>query len=266
MLTRQRTTKAILTTLLGFISCFVQAYTSGNYPRLAQMKTPNQQITISQGNHPITYAVENSMAIPLLDQSALTADWQYIIPPSQFKNDYLYRRLNSNALVQAISPVIRDVVCAEYRFRHRHASSNHCSKSVKQHNGRVEGMPFVSGSFTENSAINDYNDRKNRVSYEAYLPSSKQFALNTLEGSIHELGTFFGRFASNRSLVITMRIKIYTIDRDGFRIAPLNRTPLLLWIVLPSAQKLSQQNSQNHAANYALENAQLLVLGKHRAW
>jgi len=266
MLTRQRTTKAILTTLLGFISYFAQAYTSGNYPRLAQVTIPGEQTTFSQGNHPITYAVENSMAIPLLNQTALNADWQYVMPQNQFNSDYLYRRLNSMALVQAISPVIRDVVCAEYRFRHRQVSSSHCNSAVKQHNGPIEGMPFVSGSFTDSNAINDYDDRKNRLSYEAYLPSSQQYSLKTLEGSIHELGTFFGRFASNRSLVLTMRVNIYTIDRDGFRGAPLNRAPLQLWIVLPSAQKLSQQSHQAQAANYALKNAQLLIIGKRQAW
>lgn len=251
---------------VAFFSRCAFAYTSGNYPRLAQIPIPSQSLTLSQGEHPISYAIEQGMATYLLNQSELNANWQYLVPSANFSDDYLYRRITSNSLLRAVTPVIEDVICAEYRFRHRLEQSTHCTKMQNSHNSELEAMPFVSGQFTNSPAINDYEDRKQRISYEAYLPESTKSPLSTLEGSIHELGTFFGRFAPNNSLVLHLRLNFFALDGDGFRGSRINTKPISLWVVLPPAKELSRKPDQQIAAKFALERAQLLLIGKQRAW
>lgn len=241
------------------------AYQAGNYPDLAEIRAGSQTSSLNMSNHPIANAIEQSSAIPLLSHSALQTDWSLIVPQQQFSSDYLYRRLTPASLLQAITPVIRDFVCAEYRFRHRQLQSSHCN-NTNNPNSAVEGMPFVSGLFTNRDATYDYEDQNNRISYQATLPSASRHALQVLEGSVHELGTFFGGFASNNSLILNMRVNMYTLDKDGFRKSQLNRSAISLWIILPPAIEISRQSHQVQAANYALQEAKLLILGKQAVW
>ncbi|PIB13132.1 hypothetical protein DA093_24560 [Vibrio rotiferianus] len=251
--------------LLLFIIGFtfpVSAYNAGNYPRLAYIKVPHSQQTYNQSNHPLTTAVEQSSAISINDRIAIASDWNLIMPQQAFEEGYIYRRLSASSLIHTLTPLISEFTCAEYRFRHRQQEASDCTKATSRKKGKIEGMPFVSGQYTMKSAINDYDDQRNRISYEAKLPASSEHSLDTIDGSVHELGTFFGRLASSDSLVLSIRLNVYTLDSNQLRDKKLNISPIVLFVVLPSAREISQQPNQIKASMFAVQQAKLLIIGR----
>ncbi|WP_261599248.1 hypothetical protein, partial [Marinomonas sp. BSi20414] len=127
---------------------------------------------------------------------------------------------------------------------------------------RREAMPFVSGQFTTNRIDAFIDDQNNHVSFHAYLKSTNEKSLDSAFGSVHELGTFFGKLADRRSLVLSIDLQTYQLNANGFRGEKINKIPYTYFVILPKAVDIAKQSNQELAGRFSVEKAKLLILGK----
>ena len=236
-----------------------QSYHAGNYPRFSNaIIWPSGESVSARANN-VSRAIERADVIPLSYTDRLKGFSQYVFPHSVYGDSYIQHKLTSEAFIQVLSNVVKQFGCAEYRFRHDLPESTGCSN---ESSNRREAMPFVSGQFTTNRIDAFIDDQNNHVSFHAYLKSTNEKSLDSAFGSVHELGTFFGKLADRRSLVLSIDIQAYQLDSNGFRGDKINKSPYTYFLILPKAIDIAKQANQEAAGNFAVENAQLLILGK----
>lgn len=251
---------SIVAGLLVSSLAYASSYQPGNYPRFSYATISPSGERVSDGKNLILRAIENNHTIPLKYDAQFKSTSHYIFPDGLYGGRYNSERASSKTFVDVISKAISEFSCAEYRFRHRLAETPQCNGYVLDEQ-KKEHMPFVSGQFTRNRIESNLDNPRNNFSYQAYLKSSQEKELESAFGSVHELGTFFGRMARSNSLVLSIDVNIYRLDANANRSEPINTRPITYFIILPSAVEISRQKSQRAAANFAISNARLLILG-----
>ncbi|WP_375748705.1 hypothetical protein [Vibrio sp. HN007] len=242
-------------------SAFSADYQSGNYPRFSYAKLFSTGETVNEKPNIVLAAIENGDAIPLKYDQAFLSAKNYLFPQKFYTDSYTVDRVANRQFVNAIASLVKEFACAEYRFRRRLPESDQCAGHVFDQN-KKEHMPFVSGRYLDSRMEQNADDKASRVSFYAYLPSGNETSLESAFGSVHELGTFFGRFAHRQSLILSVNIQAYWLDSDLFRKEKINESPLTYFIVLPKAIDISKQGSERAAAEFAVNNAQILILGR----
>ncbi|GLO64044.1 hypothetical protein MACH09_45520 [Vibrio sp. MACH09] len=239
------------------ISTNVSAYANGDYFSFSETKIDGTMI--SSSNNIISNAIENDNSINL----KFTPKFQKLTKqlfPSKYIDSYIAQKLNNADFVKGMDGLIAKFACTEYRFRHRQPESNECDGYIISSNN-LEKMPFVSGTY-KNSRMEYHIDSKiNNVGYYFYLESSDVVPLDRFSGSVHQLGTFFGRKFNRKQLQLSIRLIMYNLDDSGSRKAqPIYTNPLIYFVILPTSTQIYKQSNQLLAGNYASRNAKLLVL------
>ncbi|HFQ5100102.1 TPA: hypothetical protein ACGUU3_003388 [Vibrio vulnificus] len=235
------------------------AYVSGNYPRLATMRIEESQQLIASSNNMISYAIENGQSVSL-EYNQIKSMTPYIFRKEYF-DSYVGKKLNSPTFVKGLQAIVNEFACAEYRFRHRMPQSDSCSGYVSDQNDK-EKMPFVDGQFKSFRLEQHINSKRDGISYQFYLPSTSEKALDSIWGAVHELGTFFGRAFDPRQLVLSVYMQAYPLNENGFRDGnPFYDKPIVFFIVLPPAVEIFRQDNQIEGGQFAQDKAQLLILG-----
>mgnify|MGYP001411125640 CR=1 FL=1 len=251
----------IFTTVLYAANVAAKDYQPGNYPRFSFSQLFTTGESVSEKPNIVLNAIEDGTSVDLKFNSSLISDKQYLFPANNFGSSYNVDKLVSQAFIRVMSDLVSEFACAEYRFRKRLPASHMCNGNAIDKNKR-EGMPFVSGQFVSNRLENHLDDRKNGVSFTAYLKSADESPLSSAFGSAHELGTFFGGFAHRRSIILSVNLEAYWWSADSQRTGKINKKPEVYFLVLPRAVDIANQKNQTSAAKYALDNARILVIGK----
>ncbi|USD67848.1 hypothetical protein [Vibrio sp. SCSIO 43136] len=246
---------ALLTLLLPAVSF---AFQSGNYPTLAYSKLPDGQKVV-MGDNVIAAAIENKQVQPLQYTAEYKQTLKSIFSEVYKKDDYLATRLESRSLFELTQKMLSEVVCSEYRFRHSLPMQQGCTGQVFDDTLR-QPMPFISGPLFEQGLTLHKDDPAQSVSFQLRLSSGIEAPLTSTFGAIHELGPFFGGLARSDNLVLSVRMKAYTLDSDKMRSQAIYPNELIFFVLLPTARELTAQASMRDAARYALQRAQLLVL------
>jgi hypothetical protein len=239
----------------------VTAYQTGNYPELAYAKLFSDGTNVSDKPNSVLNAIENGNAIPLKFGAEFKAMQELIFPQQYYGERYIQKKLNSAKFIETLAEVVKEFSCAEYRFRHQLPEKSNCNGYIVN-NRKKEHMPFVSGRYMTNRIEANRDDHRNRISFQAYLESSKEKSLESAFGSVHELGSFFGRLADRRSLVLSVQVQTFWLNTNQQREKPMLSEPLTYFLILPKAVDIAQQKSESAAASYALANTRLLILGK----
>lgn len=248
--------------LVSFCSLsYAENFQSGNYPRFSYATLFSSGEKVNEKPNVVLNAIENGNALPLRFDSTFKGAKKYIFPVKYFGSSYNIDKLMSAKFVSALSDLVGDFACAEYRFRKDLAEAQGCNGYTID-SDKKEHMPFVSGQYKKNRLEVNLDDKKNRVSFYAYLASGQEIGLDSAFGSVHELGTFFGKLANRRSLMLSINLQAYWLDSDYFRKEKINANTLTYFLILPKAVDIAKQESEMAAANYAVKNARLLILGQ----
>ena len=252
-----------LSIFLGFLviinTSHAAEYQQGSYPRFAQAQLFTTGESVSEKPNVVLNAIENGDAIDLRYDGVFKSAKQLIFPQQEFGSSYNIDRLASAGFIDTLSDVVSNFACAEYRFRKHLPEKKSCNAYVTDRD-IVEHMPFVSGQYTKSRIEANVDDKKNRISFYAFLPSTEEYSLDSAFGSVHELGTFFGRFADRNSLILSVHLQTYWLDSNDLRKEKINAKPSVYFIVLPKAVDIAKQSDEKAAAKYALANAKLLIL------
>lgn len=238
---------------------YADDYQGGNYPRFAYAQLFSSGESVSEKPNVLLTAIENGDAIPLHNLQDVKSSKSYLFPNLYFLSSYNADKLASQTFVDAMSKVVGEFACAEYRFRKGLAEKRECKGYVADEDVS-ESMPFVSGQYTTSPIEVNADDRRNRVSFYAYLPSAEEKSLESAFGSVHELGTFFGRFAHRRSLILSISLQAYWLDSDNMRKDKINQDTVSYFVVLPKAVDIAAQPDESSAAQFAIKQAKLLIL------
>lgn len=236
-----------------------KSYQSGHYPQFTHAQLFSNGGTVSNRPNGIQRAIENNSTLKLSYDNQFRSAKDYIFPSNYFGDSYNAERLMSKEFVASIQQVVSEFACAEYRFRKHQPEQPSCNGFVDDKRN-FEKMPFVSGQYTQSRIEVHRDDRRNRVSFNTYLSSSSEMPLKTAFGAVHELGTFFGRMAHRKSLVLSVKFEARWLDGDGFRASPVNSTPVTYFIVIPRSTDIANQNSQSAAAKFAVQQAKLILI------
>ncbi|NLS14419.1 hypothetical protein HGP28_16185 [Vibrio sp. SM6] len=240
------------------------SYQLGNYPTLQYAKFDTQGRTLANTTNSISNSIEQGDAIPLKFDKEMLANRAWILPSKYYGDQYWVDKILTRDWVRNMQNLITNFVCAEYRFRHRQYQSEDCFKQESSNiNAQREGMPFVSGQFKQNSLETNLDSTHARLSYKMWLPSGNSVSLQSVFGSVHELGSFFGPYRRNdNSLVLTIYSQVYRLNQDNFRGALINTTPSHYFVILPSSRELAAAPNQQAAAKQALAQAKLFILNR----
>lgn len=234
-------------------------YHAGNYPRFSNaIIWPSGESVSARANN-VSRAIERADAIPLSETYRLKELSQYLFPSSVYGDSYLQNKLASDGFTQALGNVVKQFGCAEYRFRHDLPESTGC---LNGSSNQKEAMPFVSGQFTSNRIESFIDDQSNNINFHAYLKSTNERSLDSAFGSVHELGTFFGRLAGRQSLVLSIDLQTYQLNANGFRGDKINKKPYTYFLILPKATDISKQASQEEAGGFSKSRSRILILNK----
>lgn len=258
---RNSLTKAFFCIVAGLcsVNASAESYQLGNYPRFSNAQLFATGESVSDKPNFVLDAIEAGKSVDLKYNSSLIAVKRYLFPSSNFGPSYNADKLASRAFVEAMSNLVSEFACAEYRFRNRLPTTDRCNGYVADRNNK-EHMPFVSGQFVSNRLETHLDDRKNGVSFSVYLKSTDEVPLSSAFGSVHEFGHFFGRLADRRSLILSVNLEAYWWNIDHQRKGQINKNTEVYFLVLPKALDIAKQKDQEYAANFAISNAKILVI------
>lgn len=250
--------------LFALLSTGVQAgYESGSYPTLAQATLFSDHDTVVNQPNALSYAIEQGKAIALRFDATFQANSDVLFPKAIFPDAYWRQKAIHRTWVSNMQQLVAHFACAQYRYRHRLAQSTACYEKRRENiHTPYEAMPFVDEPYLSSSLEVNQDHPTQPVSYQMWLPSAAEVPLRSALGSVHQLGTFFGRLADQQSLVLTVRSHIYQLSDHKIRGNTLSAAPMPYFIILPSAQELAQQPNQQAAAAFALQQARILLVGK----
>lgn len=167
----------------------------------------------------------------------------------------------SPALVDGIQTLVSEFACATHRHYALKPESKRCNGEIQNKHVK-EAMPFQDGQYvtdrleiTTHTVRSDYPTR----SYDIYLPSVQQAPLSILWGAVHKLGSFLVYERDKNDTVLTVYIDGYRINTEGERGQRISRHPEVVFIVLPQASTIGEQDSQSEAAQFALADADFIV-------
>ncbi|WCE32275.1 hypothetical protein [Vibrio sp. SCSIO 43137] len=251
----------IKTTLISIVAMLLSAhavaYTNGDYPRLAETIVDGKML--SAGNSKLTNAIEKGNAIPLIFDSQFNSLTSTLFPAPYF-DSYMAQKLNGEGFVAGLRHLVEQFACSEYRFRHGLKQSDRCNGYTTESADR-EPMPFVGGIYVDRRMEYHLDDKQSGISYYFYLENSAAVGLDKLLGSVHQLGSFFGRQFDRRQLQLAIRVMAYQLDNNGNRSsAPVYNKPLSYLVILPTSQQIYKQANQTQAARFAAGQARLLIL------
>ncbi|MBJ7556678.1 hypothetical protein [Marinomonas spartinae] len=251
----------IIGVLLAFFSYEIKAesYHSGNYPRFSNAILWPSGESVSAKPSNVSRAIEKATMIPLAYTSNIKDMEQYLFPKSVYGGLYMQNKLASHGFVQVLSNVVKQFGCAEYRFRHDLPKSTGCQNGSSSHK---EAMPFVSGQFTTKRIESVADDKHSGVSFYAYLKSTDEKSLKSAFGSVHELGTFFGKAPDRHSLVLSVDLQAFQLNSNMFRGKKINQYAYTYFLILPKAIDIARQANQEAAGAFSVKHARLVVLGK----
>ncbi|EHZ2899554.1 hypothetical protein M5225_001438 [Vibrio vulnificus] len=255
--------RPLILLLILLSSTGVAGVQSGSYPSLAQARLGTHDHTVSSEPNALLHAIEQGHAIPLKFDAQFKANSPYLFPSRLYQDEYWRQKAINVTWLKAMQQLVSEFACAEYRYRHRLIETQQCYQEQAKHQQQPkEGMPFFSGQFLQRTLEINQDNRFNQVSYQMWLPSGEQESLRSVLGSVHELGTFFGRLADHRSLVLSIRVNVYQLSNEGGRGDTLTRAPMLYFVLLPTAKALANQPTQREAALYAWQQARVILVGK----
>lgn len=160
-----------------------------------------------------------------------------------------------------MSNLVSEFACAEYRFRNSLPEADRCD-GLPIDRLKKEHMPFVSGQYVSNRLETHLDDTKHGVSFSIYLKSTDEVPLRSAFGSVHELGSFFGRFADRRSLVLSVYLDAYWWNAHSQRTAKINNRSEVFFLILPRAVEIARKKTQKEAARFAVDNTRILLITK----
>lgn len=247
--------------LLAFASHGLKAesYHPGNYPRFSDAILWPSGESVSAKPSNVSRAIEKASTIPLEYTGSIKGMKQYLFPKSAYGDLYLQNKLASRGFIEALTDVVKQFGCAEYRFRHDLPESTGCQNGSSNHK---EAMPFISGQFTTNRIEAVIEDQNSGVSYYAYLKSTDEKSLKSAFGSAHELGTFFGKAADRRSLVLSIDLQAFQLNTNMFRGEKINQYAYTYFLILPKAVDIARQANQDAAGEFSVRNSKILILGR----
>ncbi|KGY10978.1 hypothetical protein NM22_17935 [Vibrio tubiashii] len=204
-------------------------------------------------------SIEHRHHIPLKNSSEFKSLSEVYFPNIYF-NAYESDKLADYTFIKGIQQVVKEFACAEYRYRKRLAEGTLCNGYVRDTNSR-EKMPFIDGQYKVNQIESNIDDTKHGYSMQFFLPSGDSVSVDSLHGSVHQLGTFFGTNFKRDSLVLSVRLFVYRLDESSQRSnTPINNNPLIYKVVIPDSLSISERASESLAADFTANNAVLLVL------
>ncbi|ELM6647415.1 hypothetical protein Q2Y22_001289 [Vibrio vulnificus] len=237
-------------------------YQSGNYPRFAQAQLFSTGESVTDKPNVVEQAIEEGASVALKYNKTFIGAKNLLFPSNYFGSSYNANKLATKAFVDVLSSVVSNFTCAEYRFRKRMPESDGCNGYVVD-NDILEGMPFVSGQYVTNRLEAHIDDKRNGVSFTAYLKSAEEKPLNFALGSVHELGTFFGGFADRRSLVLSLHLEAYWWSPEKQRMGRINQEPFVYFLVLPRSVDIARNDSERSSANYSLRETKILIVNNN---
>lgn len=254
----------ILSIIVGMLLAFAshglraESYHPGNYPRFSDAILWPSGESVSAKPSNVSRAIEKASTIPLEYTNSIKGMKQYLFPKSVYGDSYIQEKLASRAFSQAISNVVKQFACAEYRFRHDLPESTGCQNASSN---QKEAMPFVSGQFTTNRIEAVIDDQNSGISFYAHLKSTDEKSLKSAFGSVHELGTFFGKAADRRSLVLSIDLQVFQLI-NKFRGEKINQSAYTYFLILPKAVDIARQANQESAGEFSIRNSKILILGR----
>lgn len=254
----RNTIKATLISIAALLfSTYATAYINGDYPRLAETMVNGKML--AAGNSKLTNAIEKGSTVPLVFDSRFKSLSSTLFPAPYF-DSYTAQKLNRAGFVNGLRHLVKQFSCSEYRFRHGLKQAGACNGFTSE-SEYLEQMPFVSGLYTNQRLEYHLDDKGNGISYHFYLESSSAVGLDSLLGSVHQLGSFFGRQFDRRQLQLAIRVITYKLDSNGNRSsAPIYDKPLSYLVILPTSMQIYRQADQSRAGHYAADQARLLIL------
>ena len=236
-----------------------QSYHPGNYPRFSDAILWPSGESVSAKPSNVSRAIEKASTIPLEYTNSIKGMKQYLFPKSAYGDLYFQEKLASRGFIEALSDVVRQFACAEYRFRHDLPESTGCQNASSN---QKEAMPFISGQFTTNRIEAVIDDQNSGISFYAYLKSTDEKRLKSAFGSVHELGTFFGKAADRRSLVLSIDLQAFQLNTNMFRGEKINQYAYTYFLILPKAVDIARQANQEAAGEFSVRKSKILILEK----
>lgn len=242
---------------LGFMTSNAYA----DYSNLAWSIMDSKGQRVYDTDNVLKAAIEQDRFIPLRFDNAFKNAAPDLFKQIDVMGQFELDAFASKALVNGIQTLVGEFACATYRHYAHKPEARQCNGEIKDKRTK-EAMPFQDGQFikqrltiTTNSIRTGFPNR----SYDIYLPSVQQAPLTIVWGAVHELGSFFVHKRERNDTVLTVYIDGYNLNTDGERSKRITAKPEIVFIVLPKASKIGQQNSQKDAAKFALADADFIV-------
>ncbi|AUL98725.1 hypothetical protein [Vibrio vulnificus] len=239
-----------------FSSVSSLSYAFGDYPRLSLLLMNDN----SHYGVLLKDAIESSRFISVQCNKAFKSAIVGLLLPSNKHSKYEQSKLDCRTLLKAINSVSSTFTCSLYRYRNKKIESSGCN-GYSSDREILERMPFVDGQYVDNNIEANIDDKINNYSYQVYLENSNSTPLTDILGSVHELGTFFGRPPERRSLILTIKLNIYLISNNDWRVSPpINPEPIPLKLLIPSPLNISKMKDELDASRYVRESSLLISI------
>ncbi|WP_432464455.1 MULTISPECIES: hypothetical protein [unclassified Agarivorans] len=233
------------------------AYNSGSYSKFAYASWGKYQVRqISQ----FVKAIEDGQLQSIAYNRQFSSVMKRVIPEVKDLGPYYENSLFGKDFNLALSRLVLEFGCLEYRYRHSMPHARECGAYVEDERLK-EHFPFSGGYFHKNilAVYQNSKSSNNNVAYSLYLKEGQRFPAGSIWYPVHQLGPFFGRATSSKQLVLTVSVVFEKLDVSGAPEKYLFEKARVFWLILPEAKDIAAQANELAAGRYAAKHAQVLI-------
>ncbi|MGC9461692.1 hypothetical protein [Vibrio genomosp. F10] len=230
-----------------------------DYPNIERAVIDSKGTQLNETDNVVKLAIEKKRFISLrYDEEFKRNRFDLFKEVEQLSEFELNAYVNAS-LVRGIQDLVGEFACATYRHYSEKPQANTCDESVTSRQDK-EGKPFLNGQYVKNRIATTINNISHPPrSYDLFLPSAEEKPLSTLWGAVHEIELLSVDGTSTRSIVLTVYIDAYKVNREGDREESVIEGAQVVLVVVPEPYQIGRESSEQSARSYAINNAKVLV-------
>ncbi|CAM2819443.1 hypothetical protein VIOR103205_04430 [Vibrio ordalii] len=229
-----------------------------SYPLLSEATYSEDALSLADSPNIIRTAIEQNQSVTINDLNALTSQLPIVFPELNLhlaqEHSFDVRLFQS-----AVQQLVSQFACELYSSQQMPDSVQMCANDGRITPNNLGYLPFQQGKYLGERLTVHRHSQSQGVALELYLKSASERSLSSVWGAAHTLGRFRGSHFSSDSVVLTVYFEGHVLD-ERHRWQAQYPEPLIFFLLLPSITTLTQQSNDASAAQFAVNNSQLLLV------
>ncbi|RTZ14513.1 hypothetical protein EJ063_16490 [Vibrio aquaticus] len=266
-LTKPLLLSLLTSTLLGGCSLFSAPEREPDYPTLGSTYYSSDDTTVIESDNVLKTAIKNNRLIAVSNRSAIEEKFDLLFAEVRqyqtfatdtkpFTND----DLKGEDFHKGLETLIKQFSCELYASQQSSDSVQLCPLNHKIVDNNLGYLPFQDGRHVTERLSTTLTNSEGTKELDMFLRSTHERPLESLWGGVHELGSFKGSELAPTSLVLTVNLSAHKKESHSRPWQELHDEPLILFVVLPSVERILTQRNEVDAMNLSYQKAQLLIV------